>query len=60
MVSLLVNMHLFVASLEPLASLSLKDLTLKTFFLVTFCTLSRVSSVERLGAKVETNQVEWN
>ena len=47
----------YVASLEPLSSLGLKLLTLKTFFLVTFCSLSRVSSVERLGAKVETVQV---
>ena len=47
----------YVASLEPLASLNLKMLTLKTFFLVTFCTLSRVSSVERLGPEVERTSV---
>ena len=47
----------YISSLEPLSSLSLKLLTLKTFFLVTFSTLSRVSSVERLWSKVETTQV---
>ena len=43
----------YVASLEPLDSLSLKLLTLKTFFLVANCSLSRVSSVARLRVEVE-------
>ena len=47
----------YVASLEPLKDLSLKLLTLKTFFLVTTCTISRVSSVNRLIAEVEESKV---
>ena len=50
----------YISSLEPLSSLSLKLLTLKAFFLVTNCTLSRVSSVARLRAEVEKCKVtEW-
>ena len=47
----------YVASLEPLKDLSLKLLTLKAFFLVTTCTISRVSSVNRLIAEVEESKV---
>ena len=47
----------YVASLEPLKDLDLKLLTLKAFFLVTTCSISRVSSVSRLLAKVEKSKV---
>ena len=47
----------YVASLEPLEDLDLKLLTLKAFFLVTTCSISRVSSVSRLLAKVEKSKV---
>ena len=43
----------YVASLEPLNSLSLKLLTYKTIFLLITSTISRVSSIARLGAEVE-------
>ena len=47
----------FIATLDPLDSLSLKQLTLKTFFLLANCTLSRVSSVARLRSEVEKCKV---
>ena len=47
----------YIASLEPLDSLTLKLLTYKTLFLVANCTLSRVSSVSRLRVEVEKCQV---
>ena len=47
----------YISSLEPLANLSLKMLTFKTFFLISFCTLCRVSSVARLGPDVQRGQV---
>ena len=49
----------YIASLEPLDTLSLKLLTYKTLFLVTNCTLSRVSSVSRLMAEVEKCKVTF-
>ena len=50
----------YVASLTPLDSLDLKTLTLKTFFLVTYTFLSRVSSIARLMSEVETCKVGSN
>ena len=47
----------YVASLQPLESLDLKTLTLKTFFLVTNSSLSRVSSVSKLRCEVEMCKV---
>ena len=47
----------YIANLEPLSSLSLKALTMKTFFLICFSTLSRVSSVARLGPAVKESRV---
>ena len=47
----------YVASLEPLDSLNLKMLTYKAFFLVSNCTLSRMSSVAKLMSEVEKSKV---
>ena len=47
----------YVAGLEPLSLLSLKLLTFKTLFLMSFCTISRVSSVARLGSAVQEGRV---
>ena len=47
----------YVASLWPLESLNLKMLTLKSFFLIANSTISRVSSVSRLGMEVEKCKV---
>ena len=47
----------FIANLQPLEKLSLKMLTLKCFFLLSFSSLSRVSSVARLRKDVEETQV---
>ena len=49
----------FIANLGPLEELSLKMLTLKTFLLVTFTTISRVSSVARLRKEVQETQVGY-
>ena len=50
----------FIANLGPLEELSLKMLTLKTFLLVTFTTISRVSSVARLRKEVQETQVGYS
>ena len=47
----------YVASLEPLQTLPLKQLTLKTLFLISFSTISRVSSCARMGPAVERGKV---
>ena len=47
----------YVASLEPLHTLPLKQLTLKTLFLMSFSTISRVSSCARMGPAVEKGKV---
>ena len=47
----------YVASLTPIDSLSLKLLTYKTIFLLSFASISRVSSLARLGAAVEEGKV---
>ena len=47
----------YIASLHPLESLNLKKLTFKTMFLLSFSSLSRVSSLARLRCDVEETQV---
>ena len=47
----------YVANLEPLATLSLKMLSLKSAFLMSFSTLSRVSSLCRMGPNVQYGRV---
>ena len=47
----------FISGLQPLNELSLKNLTFKAFFLLSFSSLSRVSSVARLLKDVEETQV---
>ena len=47
----------YISSLSPLESLDLKMLTYKAFFLVTFSSISRVSSISKLLAEVEETQV---
>ena len=51
----------YISGLEPLEELSLKNLTYKAFFLLSFSSLSRVSSVSRLRRDVEETQVQrWD
>ena len=47
----------YISSLEPLEGLNLKMLTFKAFFLLTFASISRVSSISRLLAEVEETKV---
>ena len=47
----------FIASLGPLEDLKLKDLTYKTMFLLSFTTLSRVSSLVRLKCEFQETQM---
>ena len=47
----------YIASLEPLHTLSLKQLTFKSLFLLSFASLSRVSSLGRLKCNIEETQV---